>query len=146
MWPWESWHLKIKNFKICNIACSHPTKFALFRSYGFCDNGKFTFPRSCDLECHVTLKSKKFKICYFASSNPVRVNNSLHFALSLMIPEIKANLNKCSKFDLSWPLSEAWLVAEGHLTIAWIDFVYILILKDLQNFMTFAALVLELSR
>ena len=42
--------------------------------------------------------------------------------------------NKCSNFDLSWPLSEAWLVAQGHLTICFIyilkiGFIYILICK-----------------
>ena len=53
------------------------------------------------------------------------------FALSLTVSK---NINKYSKLYLSWPLSEAWLVRQGHLTI---DFIYILILKDLKSFMKF---------
>ena len=36
--------------------------------------------------------NQNFKICYFACNNPVRIQNSLPFALSLMVYKIMANL------------------------------------------------------
>ena len=75
--------------------------------------------------------TKYFKIIFFVEINPAMVKNSL------TVSEITPILNKCSKFDLSWPLSEAWVVV-GHLLI---EILYILMPIDLHFFMKFSTLV-----
>ena len=60
-----------------------------------------------------------------------------------VVSKIRKFYKNCSQFYFSWPLSEATLVAQGHLPI---DFTYILILKVLQSFRNLAELIFELSR
>ena len=76
-------------------------KFAPFRSisYGFRNNGQFTFPKSCDLEGSCDLKIEIFKSCNFVGSKPAGVENSLRFALSLTVFEKTAILI----FFKNWP-------------------------------------------
>ena len=56
---------------------------------------------SLKISLTVTYLSCDLKIGYFACSNPNRANKFLWFTLSLTVPEIMANSNKCSKFYLS---------------------------------------------
>ena len=54
--PIRKQHFKFQNFKFCTYKPRKSKIFALFHctSYGFRDNCKFRFSRSCDLESHVT--------------------------------------------------------------------------------------------
>ena len=136
---------KFQNLLYCIQSTSQWLKFARFRSisYGFWNNGKCDIFKvmwpwgSCDLNI------ENFNIGYFVCSYPARVNKLLHFTLSLTVPETTANLYKCSKLDLSWPISQTWIVAQDHLKIG---IIYILMSTDLQNFMKFCELVFEFSR
>ena len=80
-------------------------KFTPFRSisYGFWDNGKFI------LTNQKTAKPKNFKICNFAFSNPMRVQNLLHFPLSLTVSEISANLCFFKFWENLWKFRKFWL-------------------------------------
>ena len=103
-------------------------------SYFADTNLNLTFSRSCELEETVTSKSI-LKICNLTCLNlPVRVKKLLHFPFSLAVSGIVAILNKCSKFDLSWALSEAWIDTKSRIKI---DVLIIVISKISWNFTKF---------
>ena len=99
---WFSLHseeVKIESFKMCNIAYNNPARvnpllcFTVSKVFEKVHIFKVVWPQNF-----------KFKFC--------NLHGPFH---SLTVSETTNFLNKCSKFYISWPLGEAWVVAQGHL-------------------------------